>query len=321
MAIKQKDIKLLWGRAGNRCSICRTELSYTESSGSGAFPVGEHAHIVAEQEDGPRGQSILTREERDSYANLFLLCPTHHGVIDKAVTDYPTEKLHLMKTDHELWVRERLSAPDAQQDVQTAVYSHLVDQAATLGRFECWERWGSAAMTPQQILPSEFAEDAFRLRQRIAAAVWPGTLPELERSLATFSKVLLAFANVFMEHARKEGERDAYRGEKFYNIDDWDPPRYERLSHQWDKWTEACDGLIREATRAANWVASVVRRELNPMFYALEGKFFLTEGPDMTLSFSSHVYEYSEEEGDGLPDALEGRFQRMIGPYREASGK
>lgn len=27
MGITQKDIKLLWGRSGNRCSICRRELT------------------------------------------------------------------------------------------------------------------------------------------------------------------------------------------------------------------------------------------------------------------------------------------------------
>ena len=33
MAIGQKDIKLLWGRSGNRCAICKTELTQRTAYG------------------------------------------------------------------------------------------------------------------------------------------------------------------------------------------------------------------------------------------------------------------------------------------------
>src|SRR5215831_10466281 len=82
MSITAKDLKVLWSRAAGRCSICRIVLTHDSLHRSESYPVGEQAHIVAESENGPRGQSILLPEERDSYFNLILLCPTHHREID-----------------------------------------------------------------------------------------------------------------------------------------------------------------------------------------------------------------------------------------------
>lgn len=109
MAIKESDIKLLWGRSGNLCAICRIELSQDAKRSSASFPLGEQAHIVAREPKGPRGESSLQAEERDSYSNLILLCPTHHTIIDKAEEEYPVGKLHEIKRMHELWVRTILS--------------------------------------------------------------------------------------------------------------------------------------------------------------------------------------------------------------------
>jgi len=108
MEIPKKDLKILWGRAANRCSICRKELSADKKHDTMSYPIGEQAHIVAENEGGPRGKSILLQKERASYRNLILLCPTHHTEIDKAPTDFPIERLHMIKQEHEDWVRESL---------------------------------------------------------------------------------------------------------------------------------------------------------------------------------------------------------------------
>jgi hypothetical protein len=110
MGISQKDIKLLWGRAANRCSLCQREVSEDKLHADGSFITGEQAHIVGEKEDAARGTSILTQEERDSYHNLILLCSHCHTKIDKNEEDYPVEKLHILKSKHELQVREAMEA-------------------------------------------------------------------------------------------------------------------------------------------------------------------------------------------------------------------
>ena len=107
MTIPLPDIKQLWGRAASKCSICRVELDGVKENGS-ALIYGINAHIVAESENGPRGKSILSLEERNSYFNLILLCPTCHDQIDKDPERYPIERLHMFKARHELRVRDEM---------------------------------------------------------------------------------------------------------------------------------------------------------------------------------------------------------------------
>lgn len=72
MGIKQKDIKILWGRSGNRCAICRTELIQDSLAATSSFTLGEQAHIVGDKPGAARFTSSLTEEQRDSYHNLIL---------------------------------------------------------------------------------------------------------------------------------------------------------------------------------------------------------------------------------------------------------
>ena len=99
-----KDIKILWGRSGNRCTICKLELTPDGSLET----LGEMAHIVARSPDGPRGQNPPTTDQ-DGYDNLILLCPTHHAEVDKNPLAWPVARLHTTKADHETWVSEQLS--------------------------------------------------------------------------------------------------------------------------------------------------------------------------------------------------------------------
>lgn len=101
--------------------MCKLELSDDVEFGSAHYLIGEQAHIVAEHSDGPRGVSVLTLKERNSYHNLILLCPTHHAMVDKNEQDYPIEKLHVIKSQHELWVQQKLK-PDAEQNKWTGLY-------------------------------------------------------------------------------------------------------------------------------------------------------------------------------------------------------
>jgi hypothetical protein len=106
MSITLRDHKMLWGRAGARCSLCRIPLATISEIGH-ASVIGEEAHIVARNINGPRGESPLNTEQRDAYANLILACPTHHSVIDdlpNGPNEYPVERLHEIKASHEQWV-------------------------------------------------------------------------------------------------------------------------------------------------------------------------------------------------------------------------
>lgn len=101
---------IVWTKSGGLCSFtgCRMEL-LLEPDYKSTIPLGEVAHIVAEQLDGPRGAHHFTLEQRNQPANLMLLCPNHHTEVDKAPQLYTIERLMEFKRAHEHWVRQSLS--------------------------------------------------------------------------------------------------------------------------------------------------------------------------------------------------------------------
>jgi hypothetical protein len=102
--MRVKDIKILWGRSGNRCAICKIEVTPDGEIDT----IGEIAHIVSRSPEGPRGDDNLPLEKRDEYSNLILLCPTHHSEIDTFIEKWPVSKIHEVKNNHEKWVSDRL---------------------------------------------------------------------------------------------------------------------------------------------------------------------------------------------------------------------
>jgi hypothetical protein len=104
--MKLNDVRLLWGRSGNRCAFPNCHMEMTV--GGSKTTIGEIAHIVAKSVDGPRGNNPLPLEQRDEYDNLILLCPTHHKLIDDNEDKWSVSLLKEMKADHEGWVTTQL---------------------------------------------------------------------------------------------------------------------------------------------------------------------------------------------------------------------
>lgn len=94
-----------------------------------------------------------------------------------------------------------------------------------------------------------------------------------------------------------------YRPHKFYKAGGFNPNYAEDLE-KYEAWLDQCFLLVKDATRAANWFAEVVRRDINPMFFAERGKFVVLEGPFMDLKYHASVPEFSQKRKDELPDAL-----------------
>jgi hypothetical protein len=107
---KDQTLKLLWGRAAGRCSApwCRVNLIADETGYDRAFPIGEIAHAEAAADGGPRANSALSREQRDSYENLILLCAHCHARFDRQEKAYSVEYIRQLKQDHEAWVKASL---------------------------------------------------------------------------------------------------------------------------------------------------------------------------------------------------------------------
>lgn len=108
MAIRDADRKLLWGRAHNRCAMCKRPLTaQAESPHLSGLVLGVEAHIIAQSEVGPRG-AAGERDAIDAYPNLILLCPEDHKRVDDQHDVYPADRLREMKSAHEHWAEDRL---------------------------------------------------------------------------------------------------------------------------------------------------------------------------------------------------------------------
>jgi hypothetical protein len=100
--IKDLTRLLLFVRAGGRCEFDGHNhylLEHPLTLTPGNF--AQMAHIVAFKEDGPRGRSALRPAYINDVANLMLLCPQCHKLIDDDPEKYPVPVLIKYKESHE----------------------------------------------------------------------------------------------------------------------------------------------------------------------------------------------------------------------------
>ena len=109
MTITDKTRKLLWGRSGSRCAICKQELIITATSEDCEAVVGDECHIISGEINGPRYDPSYPAEKIDSYENLMILCRVHHKLVDDQSSTFSAEILRKIKTDHEILVASKLS--------------------------------------------------------------------------------------------------------------------------------------------------------------------------------------------------------------------
>lgn len=109
-AIKTADMKRLLLESGGICAFpgCHRLLVSEDAPEEPGAVIAEVAHIVAESREGPRGSEPLSEDERNQPANLIVVCPEHHKVIDSQPKTYSIAVLRQMKVDHVAEVRRRL---------------------------------------------------------------------------------------------------------------------------------------------------------------------------------------------------------------------
>ena len=220
MGISLKTHKMLWGRSGNRCALptCRKNLVEDETQTDDASIVGDEAHIVAREEDGPRGKSLLTSEERDKYNNLILMCKVHHKMIDDQPLEYTVDKLHQMKTEHLEWVAKNLS-PDTDKQKDDEIYATYIDKWVQLADTNNWKGWSSFVLGDgqPQISAKQF-ENLKELNEYILSRVWPKRYDNIEFAFINFRIIMNDFINVFSVYKEKIGDEEDswYNTKKFY---------------------------------------------------------------------------------------------------------
>lgn len=118
MPISDRTRKILWGKSGNRCAICRKELVVESTPDDDESVVGDECHIISAQKNGPRYNERYRQENIDTYQNLLLLCRVHHKMIDDQHETYMAELLLKIKETHEKWVAETLSGSASPKPVR-----------------------------------------------------------------------------------------------------------------------------------------------------------------------------------------------------------
>lgn len=118
MSITNKTRKVLWGRSGNRCAICKNEIVIDATAQDYESIIADGCHIISSRPNGPRHDPSFPPEELDSYDNLILLCRTHHKMVDDQTATFSSDILRQMKTNHELWVSQKLTKEEKPEPVR-----------------------------------------------------------------------------------------------------------------------------------------------------------------------------------------------------------
>ena len=98
-SIDPNTLRFLYGKSGNKCAFPGCCEPIFEDDGT---LTGECCHIEAYSANGPRYNSNTTIEQKNSEANLIMLCSRHHKIVDTHPQEYTVERLTEFKHNHEL---------------------------------------------------------------------------------------------------------------------------------------------------------------------------------------------------------------------------
>lgn len=268
-SIRDKDQKILWGRAAGMCGICRVRLTLEDGDGALAT-VGAMCHIIGEKEGSARYHSDLSDEERNSYSNLILLCSHHHDIIDKDEKSYSVEKLHKIKDDQELWVAENLSKPPLDPD--DLVYSDLIDSITIMLKLENWPWFVDHAV--RNLVHEDFVHAEGVLNKKLLGAIWPEKKPELKKAIVEVLEAFDRFMSNFLSNAELRGN---FLGRDLTYKRVWNNPDYQEYKEREDRWADLNFYLLCDYTNKLNAFAAAVRKYSNPMYFRIFGKFLIED--------------------------------------------
>ena len=274
--------------------------------------VGENCHIVAEKDDGPRGQSDMHLADRNRYGNLVLLCSIHHKIIDDNDTIWTVPALHKLKQEHESWVEQSLGL-DMTKIKADGIYADYIDEWSRLIHLDEWTGWSSFILGGgQPRIRTEIDNDLATLRHWLLGRIWPGKYLSVENAFKNLQMVLQDFHETLRSHLDYRYSSEMLFTEKFYKIDNWDPERYRKLADEYEFHVDLVCDLMLELTRAANLVCDEVRHHIAHNYRLREGNLIVQRGPDMKLQFVDFVVRYSNDEltASSMPYAGLTRFYK-----------
>lgn len=297
MAVTIRDIKILWSRAAGRCSMpdCRAKLIKDSSTAehSQEVLIGETCHIVARKPNGPRGNSILSEDDRDRYPNLILLCRNHHITIDQDPQSWPIEILHGVKVDHELWVEENLSLTE--QSKSRELYIELVELATKNLCLASWDHISDGAV--RGFLSDKFVQGSGDFGTTVFRCVWPDEKPGLESAIRNLGDRVSAFVNHFLSFACLLDGGQVWAEDKTWKRTGLAHIRYGVHADRSMRWQEQSFNYLINVVVALNEFADSVRIHLIRDYFIMQGRFTLFDSIGVTNESKSVHYlpcEYIE---------------------------
>lgn len=311
---------MLWGRAGARCSFCRTPLATISDIGL-ASVIGEEAHIVARNAGGPRGESPLTVEQRDSYSNLILLCPTHHAVIDdlpNGPMEYPIDLLQRRKEEHERWVMS-LDSFDADFQRAEEQWAAIIDELDKRMSWNSWTQDMSLLFSFEQYLANDVYGRLKDTHPWILSRIWPPGHEYLRDTIQAMGRVLDDLLVTYEAHMiERHVDSSTWQTNKFYK-QALDSKAYDALLKEYEFHTALVEDLCFELTRYGNLVASVIRAGIDPTYRFDEGALLIRYGIDIIWNDTTYRPEFTAQELEGgrqpytsLEDFLKVRPEREL---------
>ncbi len=291
MSIKLKTHKLLWGKSGNRCAICRKELYEDATLTDDEALIGEECHIVAKEDNGPRGKNELSLEDRDKSGNLILFCRDHHKIIDSQVNEYTVEKLRNIKTEHEEWVKKSLSI---EIDKNELLFLDYIDKWIEKAHIYSWtDTFAGITYTTNYSINKNTLEDFEEIDDFLFRRFRNDKYIEIEKESDNFRKIIHDLISVFRKHIDFSIEsEESFYTERFYKISEWNKEKYDYLLEKYNFHTALLDDLVLELSRSGNRIINLIRENLVFGFMHEYGHLMLHRGADMELKEYKVIPKY-----------------------------
>jgi hypothetical protein len=254
------DIKLLFARSGNRCAFpkCSAPMALSNTL------TGEVCHIKGARPGSARFDPSQSDIERHAYANLVLMCPTHHTVIDDDEEAYTVERLHKIKAAHEA---QSAPVPDAKATSVAQAFIQSVTNIGQSGGLSA-HTVNASTITVESALPTSHLTHQRQLQA--VEQLW-----QVVRNLSSeFSLV------VFVDNILIESELNAY----------FTAREYAQVADCLREYADVSVALRKLATAGANEAAKerpFVTPRLWSIFFVLQGVYGRT-ALLLTNSYKEH---------------------------------
>jgi len=270
--------------------------------GVGVTVVGEEAHVVAREAQGPRGNDELPLDLRDEYENLILLCSKHHKIIDDHPGTYTVPLLRDMKARHLAWAASIETPEDEALRRDSERYASYVDEWTRCAQLDQWDgALGRLCSHGHPSLRRDTYDSLAELRGWLLSRVWPRRYPVLEDAFENFRKVLNDLIAVFASDLEDREDGDVLWIRKTYQGLPWNPELYEQRLNEFNDHVDLIEDLTLELTRAANLLCDRTREFIDPSYRIEEGIVLISAGPMLNFNWETYRVEYAPDQREGTP--------------------